>query len=476
MLLLFLPLPCRKQDNIPHTSCDDCPQGHHATSSSSDECTKCSQGNYQDQRKQQDCLKCPSGRYGDQQGLVKCDLCGNAANPLPRNNQPTLSYQNQLGKSWCELCVGGKVATTSKTGCNTCSVEKGLDSYKDASAQCQYCQGCNVGHYKDTCDATSSCTSCIVGRYKASSEIDSNSVVNKGKDWNKLCEPCSACPIGTYRDDGNSCRSKSAIEDGVAKCQPCPTNTFKSSTGNWDDKCIACVQCPLGETRTGCASSHSGDCTSWETPTITDVGGTGKKSGSTEGNDVLNIYGKFFGPVRSKSAASDVVVRYGSYIAKDCSVVKNDVGLKSQNIAGNTGHIRCSTVAGVGKDFSISVQIGAVGKEKTSESYNAGISYQAPIVADYKNAAGLNFLANTNGGQVIIVKGANFGPMGTVIEKAVYGELGIYEMAASDCVVTVQHKEIQCKTGPGAGVGHKMVLTIGGQVILVILDLIFLLI
>jgi hypothetical protein len=45
----------------------------------------------------------------------------------------------------------------------------------------------------------------------------------------------------------------------------------------------------------------------------------------------------------------------------------------------------------------------------------------------------------------------------------VTGESGKYEINATDCRITSAHKEITCKTGPGAGVGHKMILTIGGQ-------------
>jgi len=118
------------------------------------------------------------------------------------------------------------------------------------------------------------------------------------------------------------------------------------------------------------------------------------------------------------------------------------------------GLIRCETIEGVGKDHKLTVQIG-MDAPKESVVYDALISYQAPIVATYQGPGSSN--AYTYGGQSIVVRGANFGPLGTVVEKAVYGELGVYEIDATDCSVTSSHTEITCKTGKGAGQGHKMV-------------------
>ena len=118
------------------------------------------------------------------------------------------------------------------------------------------------------------------------------------------------------------------------------------------------------------------------------------------------------------------------------------------------GLIRCETIEGVGKDHKLTVQIG-MDAPKQSVVYDALISYQAPIVATYQGPGSSN--AYTYGGQSIVVRGANFGPLGTVVEKAVYGELGVYEIDATDCSVTSSHTEITCKTGKGAGQGHKMV-------------------
>ena len=44
-----------------------------------------------------------------------------------------------------------------------------------------------------------------------------------------------------------------------------------------------------------------------------------------------------------------------------------------------------------------------------------------------------------------------------------YGDSDLYEINATECRITVAHTEITCITGAGAGVGHRMVLTIGGQ-------------
>ena len=136
-----------------------------------------------------------------------------------------------------------------------------------------------------------------------------------------------------------------------------------------------------------------------------------------------------------------------------------DIGLGTTNVQGNLGIIQCRTVEGIGKGHKLTVQIGLSGKE--SLTFDAQISYQAPIVATYNGQGAVN--ANTFGSQSIVVRGANFGPSGTVVTRAIYGKIGEYEVEATNCTISLPHTEITCKAGAGAGIGHKMILTIGSQ-------------
>jgi hypothetical protein len=330
-----------------------------------------------------------------------------------------------IGQLTCKLCSTGEVSTSSKTGCNTCSTIKGVNSFLDASNTCAYCQGCSKGSYKNVCDAFSTCKPCQPGKYKDTSETDSNTDTNQGSGWDRRCVNCSPCPAGSFRDNGDLCRFSNAVEDGLSKCTPCPDNTFKTLKGNWDDKCETCASCEVGSTRDRCGGISSGVCKAWQKPVVTSVDGTGQNSGSTEGKDILNVYGKFFGHVRNNNNANDIIVRYGTkYVATKCEVLVADIGLLSQNILGNIGHIRCETVEGVGHGLSLTVTIGSssgsVDLSQTSDLFDADISYQAPIVADYQGPGSKS--AYTYGGQTIIVRGANFGPLNTVVEKAIYGK------------------------------------------------------
>jgi hypothetical protein len=70
--------------------------------------------------------------------------------------------------------------------------------------------------------------------------------------------------------------------------------------------------------------------------------------------------------------------------------------------------------------------------------------------------------ANTAGGELVIIEGRNFGPLGTVVESATYGPNGT-EFQAAACYVSIAHTEITCMTTVGAGTALKWFLFIDGQ-------------
>jgi hypothetical protein len=452
-------------DEVAQVACDGCPQGY-SSSDASSSCIKCVAGKFQSKREQSACQNCLKGRYADELGLAVCKLCGSSNDNGP--NKGVKSYQDEVGQQGCKLCTNpGDTASASRDACTTCRSNPnfGVNSYSDANG-CQLCKGCSEGSYKIECSATGTCVDCPIGYYKNTTQALVNNQQDMGAGWDTTCTPCTPCPAGKFRDSTDACLSSGARADGIENCKNCPYGRYKISTGAVEDSCDLCSTCPVGATRISCGLESAGTCSVWNKPIITGCDGSGQSGGDTKGNEILNIYGKFFGPIRS---TDDIVVKYGpedpptSYTAKFCEVIIADAGLLVNNVAANKGHIRCLTTAGVGAGHKISVQIGSYNNlPLLSNTFSAGISYGAPVVATYSGSGATS--AITSGGQSLIISGAQFGPLNTVVENATYGD-GAYQLQldVSQCAVTKAHTEITCLTAKGAGTGLKLVLQIGGQ-------------
>ena len=195
----------------------------------------------------------------------------------------------------------------------------------------------------------------------------------------------------------------------------------------------------------------------WNTPTVTQVRGTGQSGGGTPGNEILDIFGNFYGPKRSgPGPAGGIIVRYGSGTNLDSGdPTKVYTALSCRVVTANTW-IRCVTAPGYGSGHMLTVTIGdkASGNQRTSAKFAANIRYAAPIVALYSGPGAVD--GSTYGNQSLVVTGANFGPANppTPISVAEYGD-GNYQLEAKDCHVTVPHTEISCTTSPGAGAQGK---------------------
>jgi hypothetical protein len=358
------------------------------------------------------------------------------------------------------------IANAGKTDCDGCAAIKGgLNVFLDPSTgQCAWCDGCPSGQSKTEC-ASSTCNSCAIGHYKATAETGINTDALKGDGWDTACTACPSCPAGNYRSGGKCLSGGGATFAEMSACVNCPGGRFKLASGLYDDVCTDCVVCDVGATRINCELANSGTCSGWATPTVTSVTGTGRASSGTAGNEILDIYGRYYGDERKPPDASDVIVKYGKagtdqstwYVAIGCDVVQGHNGLAPSTEIGG-GHIRCLTAPGYGTGHWLSVTIGVGANQRTSVVYDADISYAAPIVAVYDGAGSDG--ASTFGGQALIVTGANFGPMGTPIDDAKYGE-GLYQLTATSCVVSVAHTQLTCDTAAGAGKGLKLVVTIG---------------
>jgi hypothetical protein len=199
----------------------------------------------------------------------------------------------------------------------------------------------------------------------------------------------------------------------------------------------------------------------------------------------LVIEGYHFGPVLA-AGRSDIVVRYGKNITDTstytldnsdplnglfvpCKITEYDDDTKK-------GTMQCQTKPGVGKNHYLQVQVGKPYTTdcpsngctvKTSEYFQARIKYGRPIVASYTVGGDPATNMATSGDEDLVVVGSNFGPAGTPVDAAIYGDDGGGNTpgaayAATGCTV-VGHTQMNCKTAAGAGANHKLVVTIADQ-------------
>ena len=199
----------------------------------------------------------------------------------------------------------------------------------------------------------------------------------------------------------------------------------------------------------------------------------------------VDIIGSGFGPTARKMSVAGapepvVEVQFGrrvtstspgagslEYSSSSCSVlVPNTV-------------IRCRVGAGLGANllFSVSVKTSGSSTADVSPPTKIGFSFAAPevhsvtVLGNMSAAGGLTL--TTSGGETIVIRGANFGPVGQAAapNSFVYGYplwlwsagsdgpssvasgvgTGNVEYVATDCDVTRAHVEMHCKSVSGAG-------------------------
>ena len=304
-----------QDSSVPNTLCKNCFRGTSSNSTGASKCSACPAGQFQDQPQSLKCKLCGMGQYTNENRQTTCKRCGDPTSTVKDTDDPSKSYQNETGQIGCKICPGEQLASASKDECTNCyAVLNTTNSYFDSvSKTCRLCQGCSEGSFKDLCRVDSVCKPCEIGKYKSSSETKVNNQVHLGEGWNKPCQPCSPCSPGSYRGQSDPCRFTGASSGAPDSCIACMPGYYKSIEGQWDDFCSSCVKCTVGSTRVGCKGDSPGQCVLWEQPKILSISGAGVDSSGTSGNAILNIFGKYFGFVRSgKADAADVVVKYGT--------------------------------------------------------------------------------------------------------------------------------------------------------------------
>lgn len=170
-----------------------------------------------------------------------------------------------------------------------------------------------------------------------------------------------------------------------------------------------------------------------------DAGSSEADDLKTEGAEPVAIFGRNFGFDSGKIDS----VTYGpsgtEYSALGCSI--------------STAHTKivCFTAPGAGVDHTWLVTVDG------QVSTNPLTSYAPPVIS----ALSPGWNLQPAGGQVIRILGENLGTDADLGEVT-YGPSGT-EFVAQSCHLATPHTEIECRTAPGGGAGHKWQLVVGSQ-------------
>ncbi len=195
----------------------------------------------------------------------------------------------------------------------------------------------------------------------------------------------------------------------------------------------------------------------------------------TAGGEVVRVRGVGFGPSWLATARE---VRVGSVVLSGCNVTEADVELSCLSMS--EGSVRGPGVVTVGVG-------GLVSQAPVAR-------YRSPCVSSVAVLSGDGSLGS-DGGEVVVIGGREFGAVGTVVDFVVYGSGvalapegavdnvtggldtvmlwrprwvptwtaasgGVY--FAANCTVSVGQEEIRCVTAPGVGAGHVWAVSVGG--------------
>lgn len=194
------------------------------------------------------------------------------------------------------------------------------------------------------------------------------------------------------------------------------------------------------------AAAYNGTRMSYHAPIIALVSGVGAIWADTAGSQPVSIEGRYFGATTDNSLGPVTYGKNGTeFTASACSLV--------------TPHIliSCLSAPGAGDNLVWRVVVGGL------TSVLPTTSYGHPVVTGF---AGTVTGASTDGGNIVLVLGHNFGPPpGTVgnvtyLTSVMYGPTGA-EHTARACMVVTQH-EISCVLAAGIGSGLVWIVAVAG--------------
>jgi hypothetical protein len=186
------------------------------------------------------------------------------------------------------------------------------------------------------------------------------------------------------------------------------------------------------------------------------------------GNQVFGIWGSNFGapgiPVMVKYSSTQNIFVNGATVGTYFSFTPTNCR-KPNPVTAHT-YIECTSVPGIGVGHKLEMIIGG---QTTGLVATPGtiFSYQLPNVTGISGPG--TSLADTTGGQVVILSGTHFGPVMMGNGEGVtapplsvsYGRTGV-EYQAQSCSVTTDSTAITCVTAPGTGKNHVWKVWVAG--------------
>lgn len=200
-------------------------------------------------------------------------------------------------------------------------------------------------------------------------------------------------------------------------------------------------------------SSVSNQTTRFHTPRITNISTKAMNPGfSTDGTGKVIIHGDYFGPLSTINIITATYKDYshsvrtgliGKYYNVSCEVTSSHTVLI------------CSTLPGVGTNFSWVVNVGNQYSNKSTEL----TTYKKPKISEVSLGT-IETLA-TIGGETVTLSGDNFGPMSfnsshisvvySLFKRTSNSRLLYSVFEATDCIVTKSHVEMECLSSEGVG-------------------------
>jgi VCBS repeat-containing protein len=209
----------------------------------------------------------------------------------------------------------------------------------------------------------------------------------------------------------------------------------------------------------------------YRAPRITAISGQGSSKAATEGGQSVLLTGDFFGPTTPATldgiplpTALVPAVRYGrtgtnASAAFAATFPASSLRYAAVNCRVTSDHtqVTCTTAPGTGKDLRWELTIA----DQSTGIFLGGTSnYAAPVVAQYTGAGASSAL--TSGGEEVLIDGFNFGPVGSPLDSATYGQDG-RDFSASSCSIVTPHTRLRCLTSVGAGAALRWIVTVDGQ-------------
>eukprot|EP00949_MAST-11_sp_MAST-11-sp1_P002413 g2413.t1 len=398
-------------------------------------------------------------------------------------------------------CTGAGVCSHSNSNSGIC-LPCPAGKYENGN-RCLVCKPCGPGLRRTGCQGfeEGSCESCGAGTFKASGTSatiiasSNTTVISSGKFWSVeitlpfsiFTEPALRGVIVTADGQHALPFSGGAVLPGdrflLNGTSSIPVDRISDLTGGVaysgmdSGKCSSCKPCDSpGQSRSGCGPASEGICVAWPRPVIIDatVGTALGTKLSTSGGTLITIIADFIGPAEG---SSEIVLFYGSssnstkYRSGRCRVIVGDAGVSARG-EDRHGEIECSSVPGVGHSLNLILTVAGAASLPFG---GASISYAAPIVTSFQGAGAADD-ALTVGGEKLIIRGSNFGPLGTRVEAtyraasdtpgscsrdvATPSQSEVY--TASGCHVVSSHRVVACNTSEGAGILLDVKLRIAG--------------